>query len=62
VGEVLFDPDNDSKRRDFGRPRPNARHSRSGQLRPVARPEMNDVGAASELLKPYDARPMGRIP
>jgi len=27
VGQVLFDPDNDSKRRDLSRPRPNASHS-----------------------------------
>jgi len=37
VGRILFDPDNDPKLRDLPRPQPDAGHSRTRQLRPVAR-------------------------
>jgi len=47
---------------DLCRSRPNASHPSSSQLRSVARTRNEGRGAASELLKPYDARLMRSYP
>jgi hypothetical protein len=49
VGQVLFDPDNDSECCDSARPRPHASDSRSRQLRSLAR-SGHDKGRSSVRL------------
>jgi putative SOS response-associated peptidase YedK len=55
VGQVLFDPDYDSERRDLSRSRPDAYEL-------WLDPGMRDVSAASDLLNPYDPQQMRCYP
>ena len=62
LDQDLPHPDNRTERCDLGSSRPDAGHPQPRRLRPLLDPGFTDVTAASELLKPYDARLMRCYP